>query len=155
MGALDAGTDYRYAAFISYRHAEADRRWAKWLHKALETYRVPRSLVRQRGVPARLGKCFRDEEELPVSSDLSNEIDKALVASRFLIVVCSPRTPASQWVNREVERFRELGRGDRILALLIEGEPGEAFPKALTEIRRTLTDAGSMTGAQTVEQVEP
>ena len=32
---------YRYAAFISYRHAPEDRRWAKWLHQKLETYRVP------------------------------------------------------------------------------------------------------------------
>src|SRR4051794_21123441 len=93
----------RYAVFISYRHATVDRRWAKWLHRTLETYRVPRSLVRDRGVPARLGRCFRDEEELPVSANLSAEIDKALVSSRFLIVVCSPRTPGSEWVNREVE----------------------------------------------------
>ena len=28
----------RYRAFISYSHA--DRAWADWLHKALETYRV-------------------------------------------------------------------------------------------------------------------
>src|SRR5438128_2600189 len=114
---------YRYAAFISYRHAPTDRRWAMWLHRALETYRVPR----------RLGRCFRDEDELPASADLSREIDQALEQSRFLIVVCSPRTPGSEWVNREVERFREWGRHDRILALLVEGEPHESFPRALRE----------------------
>ena len=26
---------FRYDAFISYRHVEPDRRWAKWLHAAL------------------------------------------------------------------------------------------------------------------------
>lgn len=36
---------YRYDAFISYRHVEPDRGWAKWLHGALETYRVPKQLV--------------------------------------------------------------------------------------------------------------
>ena len=34
---------FKYRAFISYSHA--DRRWAEWLHKALETYRVPSRLV--------------------------------------------------------------------------------------------------------------
>jgi len=69
-------------------------------------------------------------------------------------VVCSPRTPPSRWINREVERFRELGRGDRILSLLIEGEPRDAFPAALVEIRRTVVDAAGNAG-QTVETVEP
>jgi len=65
----------RFAAFISYRHVEPDRRWAKWLYAALETYRVPAKLVEQRGILARVGRVFRDEEELPASADLSQEID--------------------------------------------------------------------------------
>src|SRR4051794_17463121 len=149
-----AETCYHYAAFISYRHADVDRRWAKWLHKALETYRVPKKLARERGLPRRVGRCFRDEEELPASSDLSGEIDAALERSRFLIVVCSPRTPASRWVNKEVERFREMGRHDRILALLVEGEPADSFPRSLREIRRTVADAAGLS-RHDIEQVEP
>jgi hypothetical protein len=144
---------WRYDAFISYRHTEPDRKWAKWLHTALETYRVPRAALRQ-GVSPRLKRVFRDEEELPASSDLNNQIEQALQASRFLIVICSPRTPASRWVNREVERFRELGRHDRILALLIEGEPSHSFPSALREIRRTIVDAHGAAREQ-IEEVEP
>ena len=59
-----------------------------------------------------------------------------------MIVVCSPRTPLSLWVNKEVERFRELGRHENILALLIEGNPAESFPKALREIRRRIAPRG-------------
>jgi formylglycine-generating enzyme required for sulfatase activity len=143
-----AAQPLRYAAFISYRHAEADRLWARWLHSALETYHTPRALIRQ-GVPARMGRVFRDEEEVPAASSLSAEIESALSQSRFLIVVCSPRTPESAWVDREIRRFRELGRGDNVLALLIEGEPRRSFPPALREIRRKLVDAS---GAE-VEQV--
>jgi len=144
---------HRYDAFISYRHVEPDRAWAKWLHTALETYRVPKELV-AKGVPARLTRVFRDEEELPANADLSSAIVQCLADSRFLIVVCSPRTPASKWVNAEVDEFRRLGRHDRILALLVEGEPGESFPKALIEIRRSVTD---VTGAmrEQIEDVEP
>jgi tetratricopeptide (TPR) repeat protein len=146
--------DFRYAAFISYRHVEPDRKWAKWLHAALETYNVPTRLVKDNKLPGKVGRIFRDEDEVPASADLKTEIESALVASRFLIVICSPRTPKSRWVNKEVERFRELGRHDQILALLIEGEPQDSFPKALVEIRRTITDA---VGAERerIEDVEP
>ncbi|HEX6913240.1 MAG TPA: TIR domain-containing protein [Longimicrobium sp.] len=123
---------HRYAAFISYRHVEPDAGWARWLHRAIEEYRVPAQLV-ARGAPPRLGSVFRDEEELAASHSLSTSIEAALEQSRWLIVVCSPRAPGSRWVNEEVLRFRQLGRGDRILALLIEGEPEAAFPPALRD----------------------
>lgn len=150
----ESSPEFQYDAFISYRHVEPDRAWAKWLHARLETYRVPRVVRKKLGVSSRLKRVFRDEEELPVSADLNREVEAALRASRFLIVICSPRTPESRWVNREVERFRELGRHDQILALLIEGEPTVAFPPALREIRRTLADSVGST-QQTIEDVEP
>lgn len=145
---------HRYAAFISYRHVEPDRKWARWLHGALETYRVPKQLVGDRATASRVGRVFRDEEELPASADLNAEIESALEQSRFLIVVCSRRTPESEWVNKEVLRFRELGRDQRILALLVDGEPHEAFPRALCEIRRTITDAHGRT-VEELEEIEP
>jgi len=135
---LPEAGEVEYDAFISYRQVHPDRAWAIWLHNALETYRVPPKLVQERGIRTRLRRVFRDEDELPASANLSREIDAALRGSRFLIVVCSPRTPESHWVNEEVNRFRELGRHDRILALLIEGEPRTAFPRSLCEIRRHL-----------------
>jgi WD40 repeat protein len=152
--ASDAPQEFRYDAFISYRHTEPDRRWARWLHAALETYRVPRRLVAERGIQPRIRRVFRDEEELPASADLSREIDLALEQSRVLIVICSPNAPKSEWVNAEVQRFRNLGRHDRILALLIEGEPSESFPRALCEIRHGVTDA-SGAAVEEIEAVEP
>lgn len=152
MAAIDQTA--RYDAFISYRHVDPDRRWAKWLHARLETYRVPRRFAAESGVPTRLRRVFRDEEEMPASANLSKEIDAALRQSRYLIVVCSPRTPESRWVCQEIEKFRELGRGDRILALLIEGEPGESFPRPLREICRI--DALPGTGStDRIEEIEP
>ncbi len=139
MGPDGTAGPYRYDAFISYRHVEPDRSWAKWLHESLETYRVPQKLARQ-GVAPRVRRVFRDEEELSASADLRKEILARLAESRFLIVVCSPRTPQSKWVNAEVQRFRDMGRHDRILALLVEGDPSEAFPAALREIRTTIAD---------------
>src|ERR1700730_502392 len=121
---------FLYDAFISYRHVERDRKWAEWLIDALERYRVPKAL-QVNGLPPRLRKIFRDEDEVPASADLNDQINDALKVSRFLIVVCSPYTPRSKWVEREIEIFNELGRGEQVLALLTEGEPGDSFPTAM------------------------
>lgn len=145
--------NFAYDAFISYRHVDPDRQYAKWLHKALETYKVPGDLV-QKGFPPRIKKIFRDEEELPASSDLSREIDNALESSRFLIVVSSPRIIESIWCDAEVKKFRELGRHDKIIALLIEGEPSESFLPSLCEIRHQIkNEDGSI--EEKIEAVEP
>ena len=137
----DSGTagDFRYDAFISYRHAEMDKAVAERLHRALETYRVPGPLVK-RGLPRQIKRVFRDREELPTSSNLSDDIQKALGESRCLIVICSPRTPESRWVTREVEIFIQLGRGDRILPVLIEGEPADSLPASVSGLLEPVAD---------------
>jgi hypothetical protein len=133
-----AAGHFTYRAFISYRHVERDRRWARWLLTSLETYRTPASMVRQ-GAPQRIGKLFRDDDEIPASSDLGNQLQQSLESSEFLIVVCSPDTPKSAWVRREITLFQRLGRGDRIIPLLVEGEPDESFPPELLTLTRTRT----------------
>ncbi len=149
--------DFRYKAFISYRHVEPDRSFAKWLQKTIETYRIPKNLIKteaEQKAKHRTGRVFRDDEELAASPDLSKAIDQALQQSEFLIVVCSPQTPPSQWINKEVMCFREMGRHDQILALLIDGEPRESFPPSLCEIRRSITDSAGRL-ALPIEKVEP
>jgi WD40 repeat protein len=121
---------YRYRAFISYRHVPNDRRWARWLMTSLETFRTPYSLIR-RGVASRVGRLYRDDDEVSASSNLLSHIEEALRASEYLIVVCSLGTPASDWVRLEVEYFQSLGRAERILCLLIEGTPAASFPLTL------------------------
>ena len=125
----------RYRAFVSYSHA--DERWARWLQRALQRYRVPKTLRKaQPGLPERLFPIFRDRDELASSTDLSESIQAAMVDSEAMVVVCSPNAAKSQWVNREVERFRQLRPGARILCLLVGGSPTAgaadcAFPPAL------------------------
>jgi hypothetical protein len=95
----------KYWAFLSYSHT--DKKWGDWLHKALETYRVPRRLVgkdsRDGKIPEQLFPIFRDREELPVSADLGANINEALERSRYLIVICSPRSAQSRWVGEEIK----------------------------------------------------
>jgi hypothetical protein len=131
--------EFKYWAFISYCHR--DKQWGDWLHRSLETYRVPKRLVGQPnrdGIrPRRLFPVFRDREELPVSADLGSRVHQALAESRYLVVVCSPNAAKSLWVNQEIKLFKSLGREDRVLTLIVSGEPHasdpskECFPEAL------------------------
>lgn len=121
-----------YIAFISYCHAPLDSVIAKQLHGLIEHYSVPRSL--RSGKQRKLGLVFRDKEELAVSSDLSRDICRALDASTFLIVVCTPNTPGSVWVEREIRYFLRSHDRSQVLAVLAEGEPEQSFPKALTHM---------------------
>jgi eukaryotic-like serine/threonine-protein kinase len=116
---------YKYKAFISYSHQ--DKKWGDWLHKKLETYRVSKGLIgKQTGVgvvPKRLFPIFRDREELPTSSKLGEVIAQALQESSHLVIICSPRSAKSQWVNEEIKYFKRLGKAERILCLIVDGEP--------------------------------
>ena len=116
---------YKYWAFISYSHQ--DRAWANWLHKSLETYRVPHRLVGREHwsgpLPRRLMPIFRDRDELPSSAELGSVLNEALQQSRYLIVICSPQSARSRWVNEEVKYFKSLGRAQRVLPLIVGGEP--------------------------------
>lgn len=131
----------RYKAFISYSHR--DERWARWLQRALEKYRVPPRLVGTEAahgvVPSRLRPVFRDRVDLSSASDLEDQILRELRDSESLIVICSPAAAESRWVNEEIREYRKIGRGNRILALVVDGDPlGEdpaeaCFPPALLE----------------------
>ena len=58
-----------------------------------------------------------------MDADLATPIYRALDASKFLVVICSPGVVASTYVNNEIKYFKQLDRADRVLAVLIEGEP--------------------------------
>ena len=118
-----------YWAFLSYSHA--DQAAAVALHQGLERYRIPSHLRREQGLPQRLIPIFRDHDELEAAAGLSAKLEAALDQSRWLIVLCSPASARSRYVNREIEYFLQKHGRERILCALVEGEPPECFPPAL------------------------
>ena len=89
--------DTKYKAFISYSHS--DEKWADWLHKAIETYRIPKRLVGQAAadgpIPKRLSPVFRDREELSTASDLGRVVNAAIGSAGS-----SVRLPSTPSLNR-------------------------------------------------------
>ena len=132
---------HQYCAFISYRHQSPDQEIAKALHTAIETYGIPAGVKKQTGIK-KMGKVFRDQEELPLSSDLGADIEAALDRSEWFIAICSPRYLESKWCLREMEYFIEKKGRDHVLTVLVEGEPQDSFPEMIRLIRN---EDGSVT----------
>jgi WD40 repeat protein len=161
---------FKYWAFVSYSHRDNRSEgnvWGDWLHEAVENFKVPPELVGKPGrhgepVPPRLYPAFQDEKELPTNADLGTAIQEALEQSRYLVVICSPRSAKSIYVNQEVMAFKRLGRANKILAIIIDGEPNasepskgldpslECFPEAL---RHPLGADGKLDKAQRAEPI--
>ncbi len=130
---------YRNFAFISYK--SQDHRWAEWLQRKLEYYRLPAD-IRRADIRLKKGirPVFKDTTDLGVGN-LDEGIREALADSRFLIVICSPNASKSKWVNKEVKEFIDSGRAADIIPFIIDGEPNssdpsrECFPEELRNLK--------------------
>ncbi len=133
MEQMNDKSEYTFDAFISYSHR--DLTWGKWLQKKLETFPIPDEMRGERPRGQKL-RIFRDQTDL-AGTGLQESLRQNLETSRYLIVICSPASAASVWVNEEVQYFISLGRVDRIIPFIVDGEPEsddsalECFPKAL------------------------
>ena len=122
--------EFKYDAFISYRHCELDKFVAVNLHRILETYELPKELKQKLNIKNKAFKrVFRDQEELPLTSNLEDPIIEALENSKYLIVICSPRLKDSLWCRKEIDTFKKLRGRKNIFCVLIEGEPADSFPE--------------------------
>ena len=109
----------KYFAFISYSHKDKDA--AKKLQNFIQGYKIPAKLEDRPDLPKRIGRVFRDEDEL-AGDELTPQIEEALRQSRYLIVVCSPNSAKSKYVNEEIEYFKSLGGETKILPYIIAGK---------------------------------
>lgn len=117
---------YKYYAFISYKHA--DEKWAKWLQKQLETYRLPVALQKQ-NFPKTLKPIFRDNTDL-APGNLEEKLKESLELSRYLIVICSRNLAReSHYIDFEMQTFQNMGRGDKIIPFIVDGEPNAKNPE--------------------------
>lgn len=129
---------FRYFAFVSY--SRKDMPWAKWLQQKLQNYMLPSKLIRShKGLPKRITPVFRDQQDIS-GNVLEDALHQALDDSRYLIVICSPNSAKSIYVNEEVRYFVSLGRQNQIIPLIVGGtafsnDPEtECFPEAMRAI---------------------
>ena len=135
---------YKYYAFISYSHE--DKRWALRIQRELEAFRLPSVLQKSaKNLPERIRPIFLDASDLGVGK-LREKLHEELEQSKYLIVVCSPRSAVpnaegEHWVDSEVAHFAELGRENCIIPVIVEGTPQTAFCPSLKKVGILSLDA--------------
>lgn len=126
---------YKYFAFISFQNADA--REAVRLQHAIERYRLPAVLCRDHSVPRRIKPLYCYLNDMHAGEELMQELKQRMEQSRYLLVVCSPHSARSVYVNSGIDYFVSLGRRDSIIPVIVDGVPysndpaTECFPEAL------------------------
>lgn len=128
-----------YYAFISYQRR--DEKWAGWIRKRLEHYRLPSNLrKKEASLPKEIRPVFQDALELS-GGILGKEIQDALGRSKFLVVICTPNAAKSPWVDKEIQTFIDSNREDQVIPFIVDGVPfsgdpeTECFPPSLHALR--------------------
>ena len=120
-----------YDVFISYAH-NADRGLVPAIQSGLA--RVGKPWYRARSL-----RVFVDKTDLSAAPDLWERIESALSQSKWFVLVASPAAATSKWVTREVDRWVSLGRPDRFLIVLVDGDL--AWPEGDADWNWEATDA--------------
>ena len=124
-----------YDAFISYSHA-ADGRLAPALQRGMQ--RMAKPWFRLRSL-----RVFRDESALSANPHLWESIETALDDSEWFVLLASPESAESVWVDRELRYWLSNAGSDRLLVVVTGGIwtwdqaskslTGDAVPQALRE----------------------
>jgi WD40 repeat protein len=124
-----------YDAFISYSHA-ADGRLAPALQSGLQ--RLAKPWYRLRAL-----RVFRDETGLSTNPHLWSSIVAALDMSEWFVLLASPESASSPWVEKEISHWLETKSANRILPVVTNGEwvwdrdagvlAGDAVPRRLRD----------------------
>ena len=118
---------FKYRAFLSYSHTDAG--WAKWLHAKLEGFRIDKDLVGRETatgqIPETLRPIFRDREDFTIGHTLNEQTLAALDASAALIVLCSPASAESHYVNEELRLFKTRHPDRPLIPVIVSGTPDD------------------------------
>ncbi len=129
-----------YDVFISYSH-DGDDRVAEAVREALTRFAKP--WWRRRAL-----RVFLDRSVLSANPGMWSSIAKALDESAWMILLASPESAGSEWVNREVSYWLGRRGADRLIVAITAGRcrwneelggfdpDSDAVPAALRGIHR-------------------
>jgi tetratricopeptide (TPR) repeat protein len=119
----------KYLAFISYSRSDNEhesRRWADWVKETIERFPIPINYLDPESTalhPSRLSReVFLDQSYITAGGELRSKLNQHLQDSEFLVLLCSPRSAASEYVAFEINHFKESGKWDKIIPVVIDGE---------------------------------
>lgn len=125
----DGHKKFEYYAFVSYKHG--DKKWAKWVQKRIELYRLPVELLKENQIfPEYVSPICRDDTDLSGGKSVEWSLSDKVAKSKYLIVICSRKMQQNpKYIDFEIEAFLAAGNPvHRIIPFVIDGEPNSADP---------------------------
>ncbi len=100
-----------------------DACWCDWLYREFDGERVPRTL---QGKPSRDGLPY--PERISVSPDPADPVQlenyaETLQNAQHLIIIVSPSSARADVIQEHMRMFKSKGGEERIIALVVKGEP--------------------------------
>lgn len=124
---------------------------AETLADSIRSYRLPRG-VKPESPALDYRRIYVDS----TGSDLDEDGKRILNNSRYLVMICSPDAKASPAIVQRLEYFRNCGLNENIVAVIVRGEPVDAFPESFIQrrtVQRILPDMSVVEREETVEPV--
>jgi TIR domain-containing protein len=109
-----------YDAFVSYSHA-ADGKLAPALRNGLLRFGTPWGPLRWTN-PVRSLRVFQDQASLSANPALWATIERALAASDWFILLATPQSAQSPWVEKEVDFWRLHKSPEGLLIVQTDGD---------------------------------
>ena len=132
----DQPNTYTYEAFISYRHNPRDSLIAKTISERTEGYRIPTSKLRSELGKKKIGRLFRDEDELPFGGVINDAISDAIRSSRrFIMLLCPDYLDENHWCIYELAEFLKTHHYRDVVVVVSSGDIAE-LTKQTSEIIR-------------------
>ncbi|MBE6122701.1 MAG: hypothetical protein E7190_08295 [Erysipelotrichaceae bacterium] len=130
--------------------ARSDASAAEELASSIRNYTLPKGTILP-DASAGYHRIITDTEEKAMDETVRN----TLAHSSFLIVLCSPDAKDDPGVNAKLTYFRELRNNTNIIAVIVRGDPADAFPDSFIEKKLVPHVLPDMTITEREETIEP
>lgn len=115
-------------SWVAVSYVFEDALWCDWLFNEFDGLRVPRPLINR---PSLHGRPYPDRISMtpdPTDPEQLDYYPDAMRQAQHLILVISPSSGRSELLNEHLRIFRGLTDGERIIAIVVKGDP--ACPSA-------------------------
>ncbi len=130
--------------------AKNDAAAAEDLASSIRQYKLPREIFLSDSSQD-YRRIITDTEEKPMDGQIRDLLNRSV----FLIVLCSPDTRDNPTVNEKLACFRGFADNQNIIAVIVRGEPAEAFPQSFIEKKTVQHIRPDMTVVEREETIEP
>lgn len=118
--------------------------------------RLANSLRRYHPAKAVAGDDYHSSVLVDTSgSPVDEEVSRQLDSCRFLVVLCSPLSKSHPGILERLDSFRKSHDSEHIAAVLVDGEPADAFPENFSEEKLVRHIMPDMSIVERMEKIEP